>query len=647
LAYSRETDSVQAAGEAWFRSDLQGEDLLGAAWAYADSLWNSSYEVDRRTQLLKQATQYLGRPVLSLVDFESVPNASTTPAPTFRTTRNLTRTLADTALSQFAKTETRTQFLTDGGTDAEQDQAELRTDASNALLQQTGTEQELRKAALHAVVFDLGSVKFVKGPRGPEAEHVPAWENMFDQVDGRRARTIRVQRFTADKDSLIDNFAKVEPGDDSETIARKRNLSDDIRTSSSAGLQASDRTMSDQHVIGYELWRLPVGEEPGRHVVVTDSALLFDEEWDAESFPFTDFGWSDDPLGMYPVSIAFINSANQDELDGVGRRISQILRQCAIPQYIEQGAVAGNTAATQLRVGEDAIGDIVQVPPGKTLTRQPAGPVVGAELFQHEDRVWQRGYEMTGINPQSAQGTRPNGLNSAPAQREWNEIRQDRLSLVALQYQQAHVDAAKQLLQLVAEMPEYEITIKDANGRWLRKVKVDDLNLQGSDYVIQAFPISALPSTPTGKLAAAADLLQMQAITREEFLEIIQLPDLKGVLNIKDASRKATKKIVGKMLAERQPYPVSERMDLDYALEYATAQWLNGIVDDMDDERMGLLNDWINECVALKQKRDAAAAPAAPVAPGLAGTSIAPMTPSPLAAPVSAQQFGATLAGPA
>ncbi len=543
-------------------------------------------------------------------------------------------------MSQFAKTETRAQYLTTGGTTVQQEVSEGRTDAANALMLQTGFEREMRKAALSATVFDLGSVKILRRNGKPICEHRFSWELMFDPVDGRRGRTILVERFTADKDELIFDFATVKDGDDAETQWSKRDLAEEIRTSTPEGMTTSDHTMSEQHCTGYELWRLPIGGQPGRHVICTDHALLLDEEWKLDHFPFVFFGWADDPIGCYPVSIAAINSANQDELDGVGRRISQILRQYAIPRYIETGNTAGSTAVTQIRSGEDALGDLIQVPVGKELHEVSAGNKVGNELFQHEDRVWTRGFQQAGISEQSAQGNRPAGLNSAPAQREWNEIRQDRLSLVALQYQQGHVDGATLLLEEVKDLPEYEITIKDPNGRFLRKVKAEDFNLEDDDYVIQAYPISALPSTPTGKLAAAADLLQMQAIDRDQFMEIVKLPDLKSKLDIHLASRRAVEKIVGRMLRDRQFEGPSPRMNLGYALEYATAQWLNGIADEMPDDQLGLLNDWINQVVAMQAK---AAPPAAP-APGVQGTSIAPLPPAPLAAPVPAQ-LGQQLAG--
>jgi hypothetical protein len=635
----------------WFRKSVVGDDLQGSAFSYADSLWNSATEVDRRNRHLKQACQYLGRAVLSLTDFESVPNAIPSPAPSVRTPRNLTRALVDTAMSQFAKTETRAQFLTDGGTPGQQEEAETRTDAANALMVQTGFEQAMRKAALHACLFDLGCVKFVEAHDGPRAEHVFAWETMFDPVDGRRGKTIRVQRFTADKDALISDFASEPDLEKPDDRWDRLQLIEDIRDSSAGGLSTSDYTLTDQHCVGYELWRLPVGKMSGRHVIVTDKALILDEEWTAKTFPFCDFGWSEDPLGPYPIGIAEINTANQDELDGVGRRISQILRQCAIPRYIEQGN-AGDTVSTQIRGGEDAIGDIITVPPGKTLTAVSAGSMVGPELFQHEDRVWSRGFQQAGINEQSASGTRPAGLNSAPSQREWNEIRQDRLALVALDYQQAHVDGAEQLLEIVAKMPDYEINVKDPNGRWFKKLKASELNLQDSDVVIVKYPISALPSTPTGKLAAAADLLQMGALDKDDFKEIVQLPDLKSKLNIQLASRRATEKIIGKMLKTRHYEAPSERLDLGYALEYATAQWLNGIADEMPEDQLTLLNDWINDCISLQKAAQPAAAPGgAPAGPGggapLAGTSLAPITPQPLAAPVSSPQFGAAMAGAA
>ena len=75
---------------------------------------------------------------------------------------------------------------------------------------------------------------------------------------------------------------------------------------------------------------------------MTDSALLLDEEWTSKKFPAVFFGWSAPLFGAYPESIAAINSATQDELDGIAIRISQILRKLAIPLWERHTLQVGN-----------------------------------------------------------------------------------------------------------------------------------------------------------------------------------------------------------------------------------------------------------------------------------------------------------------
>lgn len=570
-----------------------------------------------------------------------------------RVPRNLTRALVDTALSRFAKTETRVLFATNGGTPEQQKRSEDCTDASNALLEQTEGEDCLRTGALHAGVFDLGVVKTIEGDDGPRNEHRASWNIMFDPTDAHAGKpTILVERATADKDALVAEFVPDE--EDCHTEAERierRSLIDDIRASSSEGLTTADHTMSDQHCVVYELWRLPVGRFAGRHVICSDHALLLDEEWHDKNFPFTLFGWSKPLFGAYPVSIANINSANQDELNGVAVRISQILRKEAIPRYVETGPASDKAVtAVALRSGSDALGDVIVVGPGRQLTEMGAGNKVGAELFQQEDRVWNRGFEMTGINQQSSVGSRPSGLNSAPAQREWNEINQDRLSLVALEYQKAHVHLAQRLLDCLAKIPDYEITITNPNGKWMRRMKASDMHLDRSDYVLQPYPISALPLTPTGKLAAAADLLQMGAIDKETFMEIVQIPDLKAKLDINLASRRATEAIVARMMETGQYEAPLDMLDLAYASKYAVAKYLEGYASGMDDDKLQLLQQWIGQVTARLTRAAAdaakkAAAAAGPAANPLAGTSIAPLPPQPLAPAASAMDFASTVAG--
>jgi hypothetical protein len=574
----------------------------------------------------------MGKPIVSLMDFEATGDTTSRLGPRVngRTPRNLTRTLVDTAMSQFAKSETRVQCLTEGGTPEQQDRAETCTDAGNALVVQTNSEKQLRKAALHACVFDLGACKVIEKDDGPEVEHTHSWELMFEPADAHRGKpSILVQRFPADRDELEATFASHAENETPEEARRIDDLVNDLREAGTDGLTTPDHTASEQHLLVYELWRLPVGKRKGRHVVVTENALLLDEEWGEKTFPFVFFGWSEPLIGAYPISIAAIVMACQDELDGVGNRISQILRQMAVPAYFDEGPPNpdGTTSITPLTIrgGSEAVGDVYSVAPGHTITRQSAGNVVGPELFNQEDRTWARGFQMAGINENSAVGTRPQGLNSAPAQREWNEIRQDRLSLVALDYQQAHVDLVERLLMAVAKIPEYEVNIKDPNGRWLKRMKAADLNLARSDYVIQRFPIGALPTTPTGKLAAAADLLQAQAIDVDEFRDICNFPDLKAKLNVYRANEKATETLISRMLATGEFQAPPDFLNFKFAIPYAVAKWCDGMSSNppMAEDKLTLLENWIANC---KQKLPPEPAPA-PAMP----SSAAPLPPMPLA----------------
>jgi hypothetical protein len=171
-------------------------------------------------------------------------------------------------------------------------------------------------------------------------------------------------------------------------------------------------------------------------------------------------------------------------------------------------------------------------------------------------------------------------------------------------------------------------------------MKAEDLNLADADFVIGRYPIGALPTTPTGKLAAGADLLQMQAIDVDEFRDLVNMPDLKRVLTIRAATRKATQKLVSRMLETGQyesPPDILAADPTGYAQKYAAAVYLDGIAEDMDPELLELLANWIDD---IKKRIDDNAPPPAPAQ--TAGTSIAPIQPPPLA-PIPAAPPGAEM----
>lgn len=638
----------------WWRKDVTGDQLRDAAWQFADGLWGSGGEVERRQNHLLYASQYLGRPLRTLTEFMDTVGsggevASAPLAMTARSTRNLTRTLVDTAMSRVAKAETRVQWLTNGGSESEQTKAEEATDAANALIQQTGGEEELRRAKLFTAIFDLGAVKEIDGDDGPEVEHVPSWEVMFDPADAHRGKPrVRVHRFPGARDALLAKFLAPKEGETPEEAAdreeRARKLSSDL----GVGLVTADHTETEEHVIVYELWSDPQGKRPGRHVAVTEGVLLLDEQikpGTKQNAPFVFDGWSAPVLGAYPSSIAEIVSALQLEIDGMKDRRGQILRLCAVPRYAISGPMGdGGVMDVQLRGGTDAIGDVVHVPPGCTVTPIPLG--LGESLTalaQEEERAWTKGHEMVGVSQENTTGSRPNGLNSAPAQREWNEIADQRLAVPAMSYQKAHVELAELLLESIAERPDYEIDVKSPDGRFMRSIKAHELNLQKSRFKLIPYPISALPTTPTGKLAAAGDLLQMGGLDKDDFQEIVQLPDLKSKLNMNLASRRATEKLVGKMLVSKERIAPPECLEPVYALKYVTARWLNGVADDMDQEQLDLLQSWMDELGGRLQKDKAAAAPAPAVGAPVGAMPAGPAPADLLApAPILGGRVGAT-----
>src|SRR6185369_9932670 len=100
--------------------------------------------------------------------------------------------------------------------------------------------------------------------------------------------TFRIKN--VDRTELMEAFP-----DKSEAIMRMANTSTFI--------SANNRSVGDT-VTCIEAWRLPVGKKDGRHVIITETDLLLDEDYEDQFFPFADFGYSDRLYGPYSQGMA-------------------------------------------------------------------------------------------------------------------------------------------------------------------------------------------------------------------------------------------------------------------------------------------------------------------------------------------------------
>jgi hypothetical protein len=111
-----------------------------------------------------------------------------------------------------------------------------------------------------------------------------------------------------------------------------------------------------------------------------------------------------------------------------------------------------------------------------------------------------------GQSAEAAQGLRPAGLNSAPAQREWRDIKKERLSRLIGNYAMLATDSARIIVGLASEAYQDKKILAKAPGTSFFKQVVWPKDLREDKYKIRFIESSDVPETVAGQKQLIAEL---------------------------------------------------------------------------------------------------------------------------------------------
>lgn len=378
-----------------------------------------------------------------------------------------------------------------------------------------------------------------------------------------------------------------------------------------------------------EAWHLPSGPDAddGVHAICTDNTTLFYEKYEKDYFPVVPFRWYHRPLGYFGRSIT-------EEIMTIQVEINKYLR--TIQQCHELAAVPIIFVPNEAEIAEDVLlSNFIarMVPfsggnPPVIVTPEPIAPSV----LQHLNSLIQWAFQTVGLSQTSASGMKPAGVDSAVAIREVADIETGRFAQVALRWEQFFVDVARVLVDmskdLYTEQPELAVAVSEK--KMLREIKWKDVDLKDNPYDIQTFPVSQLPDTPAGRIQTITEYIQNQWISKERGMELLNLdPDLEQEVNLQTSSLRLTEKWLSDMAEEGIYHKPEPFMNLPLAQQIAQGVYNQMVLDNLPEERLQLIRDFIGECIDMQQQPPPTQQPQAPQQqapqPPAAGEPLPPM----------------------
>lgn len=519
---------------------MEGAELAGQVTTICRGLEQS--DQFRRLRYQQALSLYEGRPV-SLTD-ESGSGyylTSLDAAVAGRPLYPLTRSACDSVKADIAgRQKPKPMFITTGG----DWRARRRAKKLDKFVEGQLSQRQGRYASTWELMLDVfhDSAKLGVGIAkvSPDVEHKKVQvERVFPWdvfVDPREARYGSPQNlfhtYPMEIDLALEAFAETD--DDGKA-------KDPENAAKMAAIEAAERPRYEtgrviDSVVIREAWRLPFSsEKPGKHVICVDGAVLFEEEWTANEFPFVMLWWERDTVGFWGQGIAEAHQSQHIETNESARRLQNRIAICSTKRtYYDPDSVK---ESHMLEGGMPEI--LIPVRDMSRLPREEPVAPASAQEFQWVQLNIDRYYAFSGVSQMSASSQKAPGVTAAVAMQTLNDIATVRFMPKARAYEEAFVTLGRLFVHAADTVAEHSggYLVKWPGKRFLKELDWREVDVEDDLYDIRVAPISMFSRDPAAMLQIAQDLHATGVINRETFLQMTALPDLEGMMDRETAER--------------------------------------------------------------------------------------------------------------
>ena len=341
-----------------------------------------------------------------------------------------------------------------------------------------------------------------------------------------------------------------------------------------------------------EAWHLPSrpGAKDGKHAVVLTSYCLASEKWTRDRFPFSMFRWSRRPMGLWGKGIPEMLRGVQIEINQILQKVQRLMNLASSKVFVQKGS---KISKNQLNNTEWGLVEYAGDRPPVFATVAAVAP----EYYSQLENLYRKAFEIAGVSQMVAQASKPEGLDSGAAFREYSDVQSRRFLHVGQEYQKFYLDAADLMIHEAKAIDNYTVLAECDDE--LREIKWADVKPDKDYYQMKAWPASLLPDEPAGKVAAMQELLQVEPRLQPYALEMINNPDLTAFTRRLNAPVMVVEKIINMIVEEGEYLPPEPFMDLNLSISQMQYAYLEFKAASLEEERLNLFRRWIKAAQAI------------------------------------------------
>lgn len=506
-----------------------------------------------------------------------------------RLTLNVVKSCIDTAAAKLSKNKPKPMFLTKGGVWKQQRKAKDLNKYTEGLFYQMNIYEEGKKSFIDSGVMGTGALKFFPRDGKIQCERALIDEIVVDDSEGMYGtpQTLYQIKYVS-RDLLKEWFT----GNDAQIDAANSGVPGDAYNSSSADL-----------IKVVEAWHLG---SKGKHTICIENKTLIKEDWKKDYFPFAFFRWCPRIVGFYGTGIAEEILGIQLEINKTLRNIQQAMNLNAVPRWMIENSSNVNTAHIT-----NGIGSFIKY--SMTKPEPFVAPAMSAEVYGYLENLYKKAFEIVGISQLSAMAQKPAGLNAGVAIQTYNDIESERFMLQGQRWEQFYMEAADICIDMSRDLYQDNpnLSVKVKRNKFIEEIKWKDVDLDKDAYIMQAWPVSILPSTPAGKLEKITELTQAGYIDQEQAKSLLDFPDLEQYMNVANASIEDLNMIIDGMIDDGVYTTPEPYMNLQQCINTTQSYYLFAKTQNVPEERLELLRQFIDDCQLILEQGQTQAAPPA------------------------------------
>lgn len=328
-----------------------------------------------------------------------------------------------------------------------------------------------------------------------------------------------------------------------------------------------------------------------RRVLCTPGAVLEDKEWPHSFFPYVDLHWQLPASGFYGDGIAYRQYAKQERIDYLHKLIHKGQNLFLMPRIFN---MPGTPPQAQ------QVSDIGTFVSGRGDPKFLPQQAFGSEVYQWLETLYRAGLEDEGISTAAAGNFLPPGLESAPAQQEHSFKEAQRFAPVSLRYETAvAMETANRLMAFYAHEAKSggKLKTKVFGRSWVQTVDWPNVDVERDQFHIRVGASSLETLSPSGRVQAAMNMIQMGLVTPSRARMLINHPDLEYDDRLATSSQRYAEAFLSECMAGNRP-PIDELTDFVALRETLTAGY-------NDVAAIALRDDSHDVMVAVKTIEDA------------------------------------------